>query len=398
MRAEAPSFGSWAVWVELLLPHVTTRNVAIGHMHTIGQGKTCLTSSPRCFRLTSLRNLSLTRRAKTRRRWQVCRFSFLADLSVLLQIWQVTADLARDNSSQFQKATAFESVWILLAGKSRYWEDQECLACSPSCFHLSSLNLSFARRSTFECGNLHTFEMTNLDRVPSGARLQRLFEKTAALIRVFFFSSKGKTIGEKVRTAGIEKVKNVPTFPQAASISVRCVNLSFARRHFDGGNLLSFLADRRPFFFRVCFELFSSSSEAQPSHSQFWTSIALKAAIEKVKTVPLLPQAASQFVVWTCHLQGKICRVSWQIVTSSSNSNRGNQLKIGVWRFVPARYQGFWSCFISFLFVRPGYPLRFVCSHVQKQCVQRHQTLGVEPCVLSCCCYMWQPGTLPWDT
>ena len=76
---------------------------------------------------------------KTLRRWQVCRFSFLADLSVLLKIFQVTADLARDNSSQFQKATAFESVRILLAGKSRCREGQKCPACSPSCFHLSSL-------------------------------------------------------------------------------------------------------------------------------------------------------------------------------------------------------------------------------------------------------------------
>ena len=33
---------------------------------------------------------------------------------------------------------------------------------------------------------------------------------------------------------------------QAAYLSVRCVNLSFARRHFDCGNLRSFLADCRP--------------------------------------------------------------------------------------------------------------------------------------------------------
>ena len=55
-------------------------------------------------------------------------------------------------------------------------------------------------------------------------------------------------IWNKNHHSGIEKVKHVATFPQAASISVRCVNLSFARRHFDGGNLLSFLADRRLFF------------------------------------------------------------------------------------------------------------------------------------------------------
>ena len=35
---------------------------------------------------------------------------------------------------------------------------------------------------------------------------------------------------------------------QIASLSVRCVNLSFARRHFDCRNLQSFLADRDLFF------------------------------------------------------------------------------------------------------------------------------------------------------
>ena len=126
-----------------------------------------------------------------------------------------------------------ESLCSVLAKKGRYREGKTCPASSPSCFHLSSLqNSSLTRRARrFVVQILQSF--FGRSKRPCCFKCFRLLQNLHGIIpanfkrlrplNVFGFCSQGK--------AGIEKVKNVPLVPQAASISVRCVNLSFARPH-----------------------------------------------------------------------------------------------------------------------------------------------------------------------